>query len=165
MQQAFPYGAQAVRRAVVPATFAALPVAIVVACKCALNLAFAGRYGWQRDELYYAVAGRHLQGGYVEFPAVTGLLSAAARILFGWSLASPSGDATCSGDASSRSPWSSLQRCSHRTSCGRHSMDGSAFTGSSTRRRAPPTSRGRSTSQTCSCSLTSWPCRWRLPAS
>ncbi|HEV8097662.1 MAG TPA: glycosyltransferase family 39 protein, partial [Gaiellaceae bacterium] len=47
---------------------------------------FAGRYGWQRDELYYAVAGRHLQGGYVEFPAVTGLLSAAARILFGWSL-------------------------------------------------------------------------------
>jgi hypothetical protein len=42
-----------------------------------------GRYGWQRDELYFAVAGRHLQGGYVEFPPVTALLAALARVLFG----------------------------------------------------------------------------------
>ena len=62
------------------------PVLVVVAAKCALNLAVAGRYGWQRDELYYAVAGRHLQGGYVEFPPVTAWLSALARVLFGWSL-------------------------------------------------------------------------------
>src|SRR5262249_10249221 len=48
--------------------------------------AVAGRYGWHRDELYYAVAGLHLQGGYVEFPPVTGLLAALARELFGWSL-------------------------------------------------------------------------------
>jgi MFS family permease len=61
-------------------------VLCVVAAKSALNLAFAGRYGWQRDELYYAIAGKHLQGGYVEFPPVTGLLSALARLLFGWSL-------------------------------------------------------------------------------
>src|SRR5215475_2484807 len=74
------------RGTAVPAALAARPLAIAVGCKCALNLAFAGRYGWQRDELYYAVAGRHLQGGYVEFPPVTGLLSAAARLLFGWSL-------------------------------------------------------------------------------
>src|SRR5919198_1209540 len=66
--------------------FAPRPVLVVVAAKCALNLAFAGRYGWQRDELYYAVAGRHLQGGYVEFPPLTALLSALARVLFGWSL-------------------------------------------------------------------------------
>jgi hypothetical protein len=46
----------------------------------------AGRYGWHRDELYYAVAGLHLQGGYVEFPPVTALLAALARELFGWSL-------------------------------------------------------------------------------
>jgi hypothetical protein len=59
---------------------------VVLAAKCALNFAFAGRYGWQRDELYYAVAGRHLQGGYVDFAPVTALLSAAARVLFGWSL-------------------------------------------------------------------------------
>jgi hypothetical protein len=62
------------------------PVLLVVAAKCALHLAVAGRYGWQRDELYYAVAGRHLQGGYVEFPPVTAWLSALARVLFGWSL-------------------------------------------------------------------------------
>jgi hypothetical protein len=58
----------------------------VIALKSGLNLAFASRYGWQRDELYYAVAGRHLQGGYVEFPPVTALLSALARVLFGDSL-------------------------------------------------------------------------------
>jgi 4-amino-4-deoxy-L-arabinose transferase-like glycosyltransferase len=62
------------------------PVFVVAALRSALVLAFAGRYGWQRDELYYAVAGRHLQGGYVEFPPVTALLSALARVLFGWSL-------------------------------------------------------------------------------
>jgi 4-amino-4-deoxy-L-arabinose transferase-like glycosyltransferase len=61
-------------------------VLVVVALRCALSLAFADRYGWQRDELYYAVAGRHLQGGYVEFPPVTALLSAFAHALFGWSL-------------------------------------------------------------------------------
>ena len=67
-------------------TFAAGPVLAVVGLKCALELAVAGRYGWHRDELYYAVAGLHLQGGYVEFPPVTALLAALARELFGWSL-------------------------------------------------------------------------------
>jgi len=61
-------------------------VLVVVALKCALELAVAGRYGWHRDELYYAVAGLHLQGGYVDFPPVTALLAALARELFGWSL-------------------------------------------------------------------------------
>src|SRR6516162_6440061 len=61
-------------------------VLVVVALKCALTFAVAGRYGWHRDELYYAVAARHLQGGYVEFPPVTALLAALARVLFGWSL-------------------------------------------------------------------------------
>src|SRR6266516_5415954 len=86
MQRAVPFARRAVRATAAPTAFAAGPVAVVVGCKCALNLAVAGRYGWQRDELYYAVAGRHLQGGYVEFPPVTALLSAAARLLFGWSL-------------------------------------------------------------------------------
>jgi hypothetical protein len=62
------------------------PVVVVVALKCALELAVAGRYGWHRDELYYAVAGLHLQGGYIDFPPVTALLAALARELFGWSL-------------------------------------------------------------------------------
>src|SRR5947209_19772452 len=62
------------------------PLVFVVAAKAALNFACAGRYGWHRDELYYAVAGRHLQGSYVEFPPATALLAALARLLFGWSL-------------------------------------------------------------------------------
>ena len=66
--------------------FAVRPVLVVIALKCALELAVAGRYGWHRDELYYAVAGLHLQGGYVEFPPVTALIAALARELFGWSL-------------------------------------------------------------------------------
>ena len=66
--------------------FAVRPVLVVVGLKCALELGVAGRYGWHRDELYYAVAGLHLQGGYVEFPPVTALLAALARELFGWSL-------------------------------------------------------------------------------
>ena len=66
--------------------FAVRPVLVVIALKCVLEVAVAGRYGWHRDELYYAVAGLHLQGGYVEFPPVTALLAALARELFGWSL-------------------------------------------------------------------------------
>jgi 4-amino-4-deoxy-L-arabinose transferase-like glycosyltransferase len=66
--------------------FALWPVLAVVALKCALTFSVAGRYGWHRDELYYAVAGLHLQGGYVEFPPATALVSALARELFGWSL-------------------------------------------------------------------------------
>jgi Dolichyl-phosphate-mannose-protein mannosyltransferase len=62
------------------------PLLVVIVAKSALNVAFAARYGWQRDELYYAVAGRHLQSGYVDFPPVTALLSALARSLFGFSL-------------------------------------------------------------------------------
>jgi 4-amino-4-deoxy-L-arabinose transferase-like glycosyltransferase len=64
-----------------------------------LNFAFAGRYGWQRDELYYAVAGRHLQGGYVDFAPVTALLAAAARGLFGLSLVGFRGFAILAGAA------------------------------------------------------------------
>jgi Dolichyl-phosphate-mannose-protein mannosyltransferase len=68
------------------AALAVRPILLLIAAKSALNLAFASRYGWQRDELYYAVAGHHLQGGYVEFPPVTALVSALARELFGSSL-------------------------------------------------------------------------------
>src|SRR4029453_2498982 len=63
------------------------PVLVVGGAKCGLHFPVAGGYGWQRDELYYAVAGRHLQGGYVEFPPVTAWLSALARGPFGWALA------------------------------------------------------------------------------
>ena len=60
-----------------------LPVAVVVVLKTALGAAVLGRYGWQRDELYYVVAARHLSLGYVDFPPVTALLGAGGRVLFG----------------------------------------------------------------------------------
>lgn len=66
-----------------PAPFPVAPVALVVACKTALGAAVLGRYGWQRDELYYAVAARHLSFGYVDFPPVTALLGAAGRVVVG----------------------------------------------------------------------------------
>lgn len=69
-----------------PGALALRPVLVVVLAKAVLTLLVAGRYGWHRDELYYAVAGLHIQGGYVEFPPVTALLAAFAHLLFGWSL-------------------------------------------------------------------------------
>lgn len=69
-----------------PGPFAGWPVLAIIAAKAALSLMVSGRYGWHRDELYYAVAGLHLQGGYVEFPPVTALVAALARGLFGLSL-------------------------------------------------------------------------------
>ena len=51
------------------------------------HLAIAGRYGWFRDELYYIDAGKHLAGGYVEFPMLVALLAAFQRATFGHSLA------------------------------------------------------------------------------
>lgn len=61
-------------------------VLVVAAVKVALNLLAAPRYGWHRDELYYADAGRHLALGFVDFPSVTPVLAALARVLTGDSL-------------------------------------------------------------------------------
>lgn len=58
----------------------------MAAVKVALNLVAAPRYGWHRDELYYADAGRHLALGFVDFPPITPLLAALARVLTGDSL-------------------------------------------------------------------------------
>lgn len=51
-----------------------------------LHLAIAGRYGWFRDELYYIAAGKHLAGGYVEFPMMVAVLANVQRAVFGHSL-------------------------------------------------------------------------------
>ncbi|QYG94732.1 glycosyltransferase family 39 protein [Iamia sp. SCSIO 61187] len=61
-------------------------VLAVAAVKVVLNLLAAPRYGWHRDELYYADAGRHLAAGFVDFPPLTALLAAAARLVTGASL-------------------------------------------------------------------------------
>jgi hypothetical protein len=61
-----------------------LPLA---ACSLLFHLAFAGQYGWFRDELYYIAAAKHLAGGYVEFPPMVALLAGFQRAVFGHSLA------------------------------------------------------------------------------
>src|SRR5215469_7217854 len=41
-----------------------------------VHMAFAGNYGYFRDELYYIAAGHHLAPGYVDFPPLIALLAA-----------------------------------------------------------------------------------------
>ena len=50
-------------------------VAAIAASKLALHLAFAHRYGYFRDELYYIACSRHLAWGYVDQPPLIALLT------------------------------------------------------------------------------------------
>jgi Dolichyl-phosphate-mannose-protein mannosyltransferase len=50
------------------------------------GLAFLGRYGWDRDELYFLEASHHLAFGYVDFPPLIALVGRAVLVVFGTSL-------------------------------------------------------------------------------
>ena len=52
----------------------------------ALTAPFLGRYGWDRDELYFLSASRHLALGYVDFPPFVAVLAFAVRHVAGDSL-------------------------------------------------------------------------------
>lgn len=56
-------------------------VTLFAALKLAVTLAFADRYGWHRDELYYLASSRHLAFGYVDYPPIVPLLAAADQAL------------------------------------------------------------------------------------
>jgi hypothetical protein len=51
-----------------------------------LHLAFSGRYGFFRDELYYAACGEHLSWGYMDHAPLAPLISRFSRLLLGDSL-------------------------------------------------------------------------------
>jgi hypothetical protein len=64
-----------------------LAVSVLAALVPALaGLAFLGRYGWHRDELYFLAASRHLAFGYVDFPPLIAVIGRAVVVVFGTSL-------------------------------------------------------------------------------
>ncbi len=63
-----------------PFTRAGRLCVLLALAKVALLVPILGRYGWDRDELYFLAAGRHLAFGYVDFPPLTAL---AARLVDG----------------------------------------------------------------------------------
>jgi Dolichyl-phosphate-mannose-protein mannosyltransferase len=52
----------------------------------AVHFALAGRYGYFRDELYYAACGEHLAWGYIDHAPLAPFLARMSRTLFGDSL-------------------------------------------------------------------------------
>jgi hypothetical protein len=53
---------------------------------CVVHLLFNGRYGYFRDELYYAACGQHLAWGYVDQAPLIAVVARLSRALFGDSL-------------------------------------------------------------------------------
>src|SRR6266851_9272476 len=61
-------------------------VYIVAALAVLVHFLFNGKYGYFRDELYYAACGEHLAWGYVDHPPLVAFAAWFSRALFGDSL-------------------------------------------------------------------------------
>jgi hypothetical protein len=55
---------------------------------CLVHFVWNGRYGYFRDELYYAACGQHLAWGYVDQAPLVAVIARLSRVLFGDSLRS-----------------------------------------------------------------------------
>jgi hypothetical protein len=71
------------RSASAPLSAAVYALAIVA---FALHVGFSGRFGYFRDELYYAACGQHLAWGYVDHAPLAPLLARVSRTFLGDSL-------------------------------------------------------------------------------
>jgi Dolichyl-phosphate-mannose-protein mannosyltransferase len=71
------------RAASAPLSTAVYALAIVAV---ALHVGFSGRFGYFRDELYYAACGQHLAWGYVDHAPLAPLLARLSRAFLGDSL-------------------------------------------------------------------------------
>ncbi len=60
--------------------------ASAAAAQAAVAAPFLGRYGWDRDELYFLSAARRPTWGYVDFPPVTAWIASVVHAVFGESL-------------------------------------------------------------------------------
>src|SRR5262249_45793815 len=69
-----------------PVSTALLGGATATVVLVALTAPFLGRYGWDRDELYFLTASHHLALGYVDFPPLVALLAFVTRHVAGNSL-------------------------------------------------------------------------------
>jgi hypothetical protein len=61
-------------------------VFVIAALAVLVHFLFNGKYGYFRDELYYAACGEHLAWGYVDHPPLVALAAWFSRALFGDSL-------------------------------------------------------------------------------
>jgi Dolichyl-phosphate-mannose-protein mannosyltransferase len=74
------------RRATTPVSTALQAGAAAGVVLVAATAPFLGRYGWDRDELYFLSASRHPALGYVDFPPITAWVAWIVRQLAGDSL-------------------------------------------------------------------------------